>query len=263
MRQGNRHDRHSANPLAMKTIIIEDEAKSREMLRKMVEMFCPEVRIAGTADSVASAVSLIREVEPDIVLLDIELHPDKCFDIFPQLDSLDFEVIFTTAYKNYAIEAIKYGALDYLLKPIDMGELKTAIGKAIQKRSQSRENGLLRRFLQEFRAPGSARLALSTAEGIIYAEVAQISRCEAKGPYTNIYFRDGKKITTSKNLKEYELALSGQPFFRIHNSHLVNLAEVKKYMKADGGYVEMADGSQVPVSSANKEAFLERMRAML
>ena len=247
----------------MKTIIVEDEAKSREMLRKMVEMFCPEVRIAGTADSVATAVRLIRELRPDIILLDIELHPDKCFDIFPQLDNLDFEVIFTTAYKNYAIEAIRYGALDYLLKPIDMGELKAAIGKAIRKRSQTHENGLLRKFLQEFRTPGTSRLALSTSEGIIYADIAHISRCEAKGPYTNIYFKDGKKITTSKNLKEYELALSGQAFYRIHNSHLVNLAEVKKYMKADGGYVEMADGSEVPVSAANKEAFLERMRSML
>lgn len=247
----------------MKTIIVEDEAKSREMLRKMVEMFCPEVHIAGTADSVPAAVKLIRDVRPDIILLDIELHPDKCFDIFPQLENLDFEVIFTTAYKNYAIEAIKYGALDYLLKPIDMNELKAAISKAIRKRSQSAENGLLKKFLQEFRPPGSARLALSTAEGIIYADVSQISRCEAKGPYTNFYFKDGKKITTSRNLKEYENQLAGQSFFRVHNSHLINLGEVRRYMKADGGYVEMTDGSNVPVSGANKEAFLEKMRGML
>ena len=247
----------------LKTIIVEDEAKSREMLRKMVEMFCPEVSIAGVAESVPAAVKLIKEAQPDIILLDIELHPDKCFDIFPQLDHLDFEVIFTTAYKNYAIEAIKYGALDYLLKPIDMGELKAAISKAIQKRSLMSENMLLKKFLQDFRTPGTSRLALPTSEGIIFAETAQLVRCEAKGPYTNIYFKDGSKIMTSKNLKEYELALHGNRFLRVHNSHLINLAEVRKYVKADGGFIEMNDGSEIPVSNSHKEAFLEGMKALL
>ena len=250
----------------MKTIIVEDEAKSREMLRKMVEMFCPEARIAGVAESVPAAVKLIKEVQPDIILLDIELHPDKCFDIFPQLDNLDFEVIFTTAYKDYAIEAIKYGALDYLLKPIDMDELKAAIGKAAGKRSQSRENLTLKKFLQDFRPAGGSsnrKIGLATSDGIIYAEVSQMVRCEAKGPYTHIFFKDGKKITTSKNLKEYELSLKEHQFFRVHNSHLINLAEVRKYVKADGGYVEMADGSEVPVSGSHKEAFLDEMKNML
>ena len=120
-----------------KLIIVEDEAKSREMLRKMVELYCPEVTIAGAAESVPKAVALIKETGPDIILMDIELHPDTCFDIFPQLDKLDFEIIFTTAYKDYAIEAIKFGALDYLLKPINKKELQPAIRKAIQKRSAS------------------------------------------------------------------------------------------------------------------------------
>lgn len=248
----------------MKTIIVEDEARSREMLRKMVELFCPEVRIMGVAESVPAAVKLIKEVQPDIILLDIELHPDKCFDIFPQLENLDFEVIFTTAYKNYAIEAIKYGALDYLLKPIDMNDLKTAISKAIQKRSASQENGLLKKFLQDFRPAGNStsRLSLPTNEGIIYAEVNEISRCEAKGPYTNIFFKDNTKIMTSKNLKEYEQSLKGHKFLRVHNSHLINLAEVKKYVKADGGYIEMKDGSQVPVSQSHRDEFFEEMKNM-
>ena len=248
----------------LKTIIVEDEAKSREMLRKMVEMFCPEVQIAGVAESVPAAVALIKVVQPDIILLDIELHPDKCFDIFPQLDNLDFEVIFTTAYKNYAIEAIKYGALDYLLKPIDMEELKAAVGKAVGKRSKSHENVSLQKFLQDFRPPSAnKKIGLATSDGIIYAEIAQIIRCEAKGPYTHIFFKDGKKITTSKNLKEYEVSLKEHEFFRVHNSHLVNLAEVGKYVKADGGYILMNDSSEVPVSGSQKEGFLERMKAML
>jgi len=244
----------------MRTIIVEDEARSREMLKKMVELFCPDVKVVGTAESVPAAVKLINETRPDIILLDIELHPDKCFDIFPQLDSLDFEVIFTTAYKNYAIEAIKHGALDYLLKPIDMNDLKTAIDKAVKKRSLTQENGLLKKFLQDIRQPSSSRISLHTTDGIIYAEVNQISRCEAKGPYTNIFFKDDSKIMTSKNLKEYELQLKEHNFFRVHNSHLINLAEVRKYVKTDGGYIEMKDGSQVPVSQSHKDGFFDQMK---
>jgi len=114
---------------ALKAIIVEDEAKTREMLRKMVEMYCPEIVISGVADSVQTAVALITKELPDIILMDIELHPGTCFDIFPQLDKLDFEVIFTTAYRDYAIEAIKHGALDYLLKPVNKKELYSARDK--------------------------------------------------------------------------------------------------------------------------------------
>ena len=246
-----------------KVIIVEDELKGREMLRKMVEMFCPEVVIAGLADSVVSAVALINEVKPDIILMDIELQPGTCFDIFPQLNKLDFEVIFTTAYRDYAIEAIKHGAIDYLLKPINKNELKAAIARAIEKQGSKEENQSLTRFLRDFRSAVRSRISLPTSDGVVYAEVDQIIHCEAKGSYTNIYFKDKTKQVTSKMLKEYETALKGHPFFRVHNSHLINMAEVKKFVKADGGYVEMKDGSQVPVSQSNKDEFLEQMRNML
>ncbi len=244
----------------MKTIIVEDEAKSREMMKKMVEMYCPEVTVVGTAESVVAAVELIEEQRPDIILMDIELHPGTCFDIFPQLSRLDFEIIFTTAYKDYAIEAIKYNALDYLLKPINKKELKAAIEKAVQKRQVKDENMTLKAFLRNFKSAVSARISLNTTEGIIYAEVDQISRCEAKGSYTTIYFKDNTKHITSRSLKEYEASLREYNFFRVHNSHLINFGEVKKYIKADGGFVEMRDGSQVPVSNSNKDEFLEQMK---
>ncbi len=247
----------------MKLIIVEDEAKNREMLRKMVELYCPEVTVAGTAASVPEAVKLIKAVHPDIILMDIELHPDTCFDIFPQLDKLDFEIIFTTAYKDYAIEAIRYGALDYLLKPINKKELQPAIRKAVKKRAAIDENATLKQFLKSFKSPITSRISLYTTEGIVYAEVDQISRCEAKGSYTNIYFKDKTTHVTSKTLKEYELALREHHFCRVHNSHLVSLAEVKKYIKADGGYIEMKDGSQVPVSASHKDAFLAEMKNLL
>jgi len=244
----------------LRTIIVEDEKKNREMLLKMVELYCPEVDVAGAADSVESAIVLIQNVKPDIILMDIELHPGTCFDIFPRLPKLDFEIIFTTAYKDYAIDAIKVGALEYLLKPISKKELKAAIEKAIKKRAAKDENQSLKQFLSSFRPGVSARISLNTTDGIIYAEVAQILRCEANGSYTNIHFRDQSKHITSRPLKEYETSLGGHNFFRVHNSHLVSLADVKKYLKTDGGFVEMKDGSQIPVSNSHKEAFLEAMR---
>lgn len=250
----------------MKLIIVEDEAKNREMLRKMVELYCPEVAMSGTAASVPEAVTLIKAVQPDIILMDIELHPHTCFDIFPQLDNLDFEVIFTTAYKDYAIEAIRVGALDYLLKPVNRKELQPAIRKAVQKRSGKSGNDALASLLKSLKTPAvalSPKISLYTTEGIVYAEVAQIIRCEARGSYTNIYFKDKTVHITSKMLKEYEFALREHHFFRVHNSHLVSLAEVAKYVKADGGFIQMKDGSEVPVSASHKEAFLEQMKALL
>lgn len=251
----------------MKLIIVEDEAKNREMLRKMVELYCPEVSVAGAAASVPEAVALIKEVQPDIILMDIELHPHTCFEIFPQLPNLDFEIIFTTAYKDYAIEAIKVGALDYLLKPINKKELQPAIRKAVEKRSGKNDgNGALMQLLKSMKSPAiavSPKISLYTTEGIVYAEVEQIVRCEAKGSYTNIHFKDKTTHITSKSLKEYESSLAEHHFFRVHNSHLVSLAEVKKYVKADGGFIEMKDGSIVPVSASYKEAFLEQMKRLL
>ncbi len=244
----------------MKAVIVDDEARNRQMLQKLLELFCPEVAVAGNADSVTTAVKAIKELKPDIVFLDIELHPEKCFDIFPQLDSLDFEVIFTTAHKGYAIEAIKHGALDYLLKPVGPEELQKAVNKAVQKRSTREDNSLLAKFIREMKPAGPSRIGLPTNDGIIYAETDNIRRCEAKGPYTNIFFKDGNKVMTSRNLKEYELQLPGSNFMRVHNSHLINLAEVKMYVKTDGGYIEMKDGTQVPLSQSQKESFFEKMK---
>ncbi len=246
----------------LRVIIVEDEAKGREMLRKLVELYCPEVTIAGVAESVATGVALINEQRPDIVLMDIELQPGTCFDIFPQLEKLDFEIIFTTAYKDYAIEAIKHSAIDYLLKPINKNELKLAIYKAIEKRSSKEENSKLQKLLREHKSSALSKLGLPTIDGVIFAEIEQIIRCEAKGSYTTIFFKDKTKHITSKMLKEYETALQEHHFFRVHNSHLINLAEVKKYIKSDGGFVEMKDGSQVPISQSHKDGFLDQMKKL-
>lgn len=249
----------------MKLIIVEDETRNRELLRKMVELYCPEVSLAGEAASVNEAVKLIKSTQPDIILMDIELHPDTCFDIFPQLDNLDFEIIFTTAYKDYAIDAIKVGALDYLLKPINKKELQPAIRKAVQKRIPgNNSNHELAQMLKTLKTPHiSSKISLHTTEGIVYAAVDEIVRCEAKGAYTVLHFKDKSTHMASKTLKDYELSLQDHRFMRVHNSHLINLTQVVKYIKADGGSVLLKDGSEVPISASHKDAFLEEMKKMI
>lgn len=249
----------------MKLVIVEDEARNRELLHKMVGLYCPEVIIAGAAASVAEAVTLINTIRPDIILMDIELHPGTCFDIFPQLESLDFDVIFTTAYRDYAIEAIKSGALDYLLKPISKKELQPAIRKAVEKRQAGNQiNQELTQVLRRLKAPYlSPKISLHTTDGIIYADVDEIVRCEAKGAYTLIHFKNKSTHMASKTLKDYEQQLHEHHFVRVHNSHLINLSQVAKYLKADGGTVLLKDGHEIPVSASYKDAFLEGMKKML
>jgi len=218
----------------MKVIIVEDEERNRDMIQKMVELYCPEVSLVGTADAVATAVTLIRDVKPDIVLMDVELHPGTCFEIFPQLDKLNFGIIFTTAYKDYAIEAIKHGALDYLLKPVNKNELRMAINKALRKRSTAapkQENAPLQKMIRGFQSNVFVADKPAYRRWHHICRVDEIMRCEAKGAYTSIHFKDGSKQVTSKTLKGYETSLKGNNFFRVHNSHLVSLSEVKKYVK--------------------------------
>lgn len=229
------------------------------MLEKIIQDFCPELALKGTAESVDQGVDLIKSVRPDIVFLDIEMRSGTGFDLLQQLDNPDFEVIFTTAYEQYAMKAIKFSALDYLLKPIDITELKNAIKKAIDKRQKENGNQNLLSLINNLRTDKKPRISISTAEGIFYIEIDQIVRCEAKGAYTVFYLKNGTKITTSKNLKEYETLLSEHNFHRVHNSHIINIEEVHKYIKSDN-MVEMKDGSRVGISSQRKDSFLERMK---
>ncbi|RYZ55152.1 MAG: response regulator transcription factor [Sphingobacteriales bacterium] len=244
-----------------KAVIIEDEKKSRELLKSLIETFCPEVTISGTADSVVKGISLIKTVQPDIVLLDIEMQSGTGFDLLQQLDQFSFEVIFTTAYEQYALKAIKFSALDYLLKPIDVQDLQQAIRKATEKRSRGPENINLEQLVHNLRHNKAPKISISTSEEILFIEVEQITRCEANGAYTIFYLRNGSKVMASKNLKEFEAMLSDHQFYRVHHSHLINMREVQKYIKADGGMIEMKDGSRVSLSHTRKEEFMELMKA--
>ncbi|RYD56105.1 MAG: response regulator transcription factor [Sphingobacteriales bacterium] len=246
----------------LKVVIVEDEKKSREVLKTLLEEFCPEVQIDGIAGSVEEGIRVVKATRPDLVFLDIEMQSATGFDLLQALDTLDFDVIFTTAYEQYALKAIKFSAVDYLLKPIDVMELKNAIQKCLARNNKKDINQNLIELLNNIRSDKPKSISISTSEGIVFIDSEDIIRCEAHGAYTTLFLKDGNKILASKNLKEYESLLNETLFFRVHNSHLINIKEVKRYIKSDGGYIEMKDGSRVNISQHKKEEFIERMRAI-
>ncbi len=248
--------------MTLKVVIVEDEKNSREGLRNLIEEFCTGTEVKGMASSVDEGIALIQAEKPDLVMLDIEMQTATGFDLLEKLGEVNFDVIFTTAYEQYAIKAIKFSAIDYLLKPIDVNELIQAVDRVKVKRNSHSSNQQVELLLKNLRLenPKTHKITLSTSEGMVFIPVTDIIRCEAQGAYTTFYLKENKKILVSKNLKEYESLLHDYNFFRIHNSHLINLGEVERYIKSDGGYVVMKDGSQVAISNTRKDEFLELMK---
>ena len=242
-------------------IIIDDEKKCISLLRHLLENHCPDVTVVATAGNATEGIAAIETHRPDLVFLDIEM-PDKTgFELLNSLPDIGFDVIFTTAYNHYAIKAIRFSALDYLLKPVDLDELKSAVARVEKNRGKKGRQENIDLLVQNIRSlqPGFSKITLSTQEGLIILHVNEIIYCEASGTYTIFYLKSKEKITVSKTLKEYEELLKAHPFYRLHNSFLVNLNEVKKYIKGDGGSVIMSNGDEVLVSKRRKEAFLQAL----
>lgn len=244
----------------MKAIIVDDEPMSQDTLRQLLEFCCPQVQIVGEADSAKAAFSIIQEKDPDVVFLDIEMPFGSGFDLLAKFPKIDFEVIFVTAFDQYALKAIKFCALDYLLKPINGQELMEAIKKLEQKQAVFYKKVNIKALLQNLKQPNSSsnQIALPTNDGLEFLKVSEIIRCKADGRYSNVFIKDGTKSVVCKNLKEFETLLSDHNFIRVHHSHLVNMSYVKKYSRLDGGYLTMEDGANIPVSRRKKEQFLER-----
>jgi two-component system, LytTR family, response regulator len=242
----------------MKTIIIEDEEQAISALLSDINRYCPDIEVIGTAGSVAKSIALIQGKNPELVFLDIQLTDGLGFEILEALkNNQNFKVIFTTAYSQYAINAIKFSALDYLLKPIDAEELMQAVNKA--KRSNKNDIQLqLENFIKnQTTQTQHKQIALQTTEGIFIHDIQSILKCTSDGNYTNIQFVDGKKLLISKPLKEFEDLLCTIGFERIHHSHIINLNHLKSYIFKDGGYVILSDKSTLPVSKRKKAHLLE------
>jgi two-component system LytT family response regulator len=245
----------------LKALLVDDESKSRESLKILLEDFCDNVSVVGMAASVDEAIKEVDLNDPDVVFLDIQMNQETGFDFLSKVKKKNFEVIFITAYSEYAIDAIKFSALDYLLKPINIDQLKNAIEKAESKQSKDVFKDKFEYLLQNFKAENSEnfKLVLPTGDGLMFINFKDILFCEASSNYTVFHMRDGKNYIVSKTLKEYEDLLSNYNFFRIHNSYLINLREIKKYIKGEGGYVVMSNEKSLDVSKRKKEVFLNKL----
>lgn len=235
-------------------VIIDDEEKSRLTLSSFIDKYCPGLQIAGQADGVQSGVNLIETTKPDVVFLDIEMNDGTGFDVIEALPERDFDVIFVTAYNQYALKAFRYSAVDYLLKPINPEELV----QAVHKLSGTERIDQIEKKLEALIANKNRleKIAFPSMEGVRLENVKDIIYCESDNYYTIVHFTNDEKITVSKTLKEYDQMLSEEDFFRIHQKFLVNLSHLKNFSKSDGGFVTLSNGKELSVARRKKEELL-------
>ena len=249
----------------LKAIIIDDEQHCVDVLSAMLtKKFALEIELIGAASSAAAGKQLIASKKPALVFLDVEMPNETGLDLLMSLDKIDFEVIFTTAHEHYALKAIKLNALDYLLKPFSVEDLEDAIEKCRQKRSNSFNAEALRSLMGNLRSPATEtkKIGLPTGNGIRFVNIKDISHIESENNYSHFFFTDKTKLIVSKTLKEFEDLLEGYHFFRIHNSHLVNLAYVQSFLQKDGDYIILTDGSKLEVSRRRKAELLEILKTL-
>ena len=246
----------------IRTIIIEDEQRSRQMLYEILAKQFKNITVLAACENADEGKQAIQELHPDLVFSDIELKEKSAFDMLQQLETIDFEVIFTTAYEKYAIRAIKFSALDYLLKPFCTEDITNAVNHYQTKQHKRQSNHQFDVLFHNLKGiqKGSKKIALPTTNGLLIISLKEIIQCQADVNYTLFFTIDKKKVVVTKTLKEFEELLEDYDFIRVHNSHLINLAHVEKYIKGEGGMVIMSDGSKVDVSRRKKDEFLNRLK---
>lgn len=246
----------------IKAVIVDDIKDSRESLKSDLKNYCPDIEIIGEADSVVSASKILKSSQPNLVFLDIQLGDGSGFDILEILGEINFNVIFTTASDAYALKAFKFSAIDYLLKPIDPDDLIAAVDKA--KKSKKTDHASIDLLMEHSKQAYKPlkRLALNTLDKIHVVNISDILRCEADVNYTQFFFADNTKLLVTKTLKEFEEMLKDHQFLRVHQSHLVNTSCIKEFVKGDGGYLVMNDGSNVPVSTRKRNSVVEALNAL-
>jgi two-component system LytT family response regulator len=248
-------------------LLIDDDSNLRNGMKSLLARYAPEISIIGEADSVETGVKIVLQNQPQVVFLDIHLGDGSGFDLLEEVNQrgkLNSQIVFITAHEQYAIKAFRFSALDFLLKPVDPEELQKVIEKLKQVIDKNDSVAHIDLLLENIRkkVDNFKRIALSNSDGIHLFEVSDIIRCESEDNYTKFYIKNSKPILISKTLKEYEELLTEHGFERIHQSHLINLAYLKSYIKKDGGYVVMADNAHLPISQRKKERLNELLKML-
>ena len=246
-------------------IIIDDEKHCIDHLEGLIHNYCQStIRVLGSFQTVEDGLQAITRLQPDLVFLDIHVGDVNGFDLLSRLPAIPFDIIFVTAYEKYAIQAFKFSAIDYLLKPADPDDLLQAVGRLQQKKLKEESTQKLETLFYNLKnIPGlSKRITVPTVKGLVFLPVNDILRCESHINYTSIFLKDGQKLTVARTLKEFEELLSDYNFYRVHNSHLINLACIKSYHKGKGGSVSMADNTEIEVSTRRKDELLKKLEAL-
>lgn len=244
-------------------LLIDDDDNLRNGMKGLLSLYAPEITIVGEADSVATGIDSITKHQPQVVFLDIQLNDGTGFDILEQLavknGKMTSNIVFITAHEQYAIKAFRFSALDFLLKPVDPDELKKVIEKIKSVLEKNNDFAHIDLLLENIRkkVDNYKRIALSNSDGMHLFDISDIIRCESEDNYTKFYIKNSKPILISKTLKEYEELLTEHGFIRVHQSHLINLSFLKSYIKKDGGYVIMADNSNLPIAQRKREQLQE------
>lgn len=240
-----------------KALIIDDEQRTRELIAKMIESFDLGIEAIPRGENVKSGLKAIAEIQPDLVFLDIQMPDGTGFDLLKAVPDKNFEVIFITAHEEFAIKAIKFSALDYILKPVDPEELRGAVERALESMNEDVSEPQFEALQNNIQPNQKRRLVLKTQESVHVVDLDEIIRCEADRNYTSFFLKEGRKILVSRTLKDYETLLTGHNFLRVQQSHLINLNYVDRYDKGNGGAVVMKDGSEVPLSPAKRDIFFQ------
>ncbi len=238
------------------TLIIDDQEINRLHLKQMLLEHFPHIKIVGEADGVENGITAITKFKPDVVLLDIEMKDGDAFDLLERINSISFKIIFITAYEEYALKAIKFSALDYLLKPVSVDDLKSAFLKA-ESQLLTDLKVQLSNLQSNLQTTKNTTLALRTSEKIFLIKINDIIRCEAGGSYTYFFITTQKKHIVSQPMKEFEELLTESGFIRVHKSHLINISYIESFAKKDGGFVILKDKTEIPVSRRKKNELLE------
>lgn len=239
----------------MRALIVDDEISNQENLQQLLKSYANDVRVCAVTGTVNEAATAIKLHRPELLFLDIQLYDQSGFDLLKQLDEINFEIIFVTAYDQYGIQAVKFAALDYLLKPIDIDELAAAVNKArkaVQQKNKNERLGHLLEYLKE-ENPTSPRIALPLFSETRYVSINDIVHCKADNTYTLFILTNGEQVLVSKTLKEYADMLAGYSFLRTHQSHLVNIDHIKSWLREDGGTLLLKDNTKIPVSKLNRQ----------